>query len=711
MVNDLNILVLPSQQNLSSNIEPATFALSYDWDVHVLDKNEATYLKDQLVLCTGFLPCKLSIFAQSSAILHIADNGSIICSLKVGCDTIWLSSLKLICLNASQYPVLNMEGSLLSIVNSNFSNCSSNDYGGLIKSFNNATVIVHCSVFTNISSSSYGGVISAVGSRVSVFDSIFSNCRSAQGGGAIWAAQYQCFGSSGTQDTKIEIKGTSFDSCRSDASGGALLTNGKLVLLKCDDSEFKACQASSGGAVYVSDLSTLELTNTTFLENIAHALGGGAIHMNNAFLSVPNVSNAGFNKTCNFLEANLTFIGNRAPAGGGGILFWQGLPLDCTDPGRYCNNLTSNKLNFASYGFCVASDFNQLMVEKAGGLSYPGIEFQIFISKKDFYFQTITSDSFSILQAYTSFNGTFNNDPDSLILGASAAQFKDGSAEFLISIQPAYSVISFYLGIAKVQRTPFVYFEGSDSQSGQGNIMRSMSFPIDFDSGRNVCPPGYILSPELLGGQSLQGRCKFCNPGTYSVDPLAPNYLPGSNVSKAGSQMPSCLNCPLGGNCIHGGNIVIFDKGNWAVINGMYILTDCPKGYELVNSSERTSAGEFSHDNQICKQCLIGQYILDPNKHQCQACPIGAQCLQDLSCGLRNPPTFYCAGGRAIVGTWIANSSTGIYVLTECPPGYSLQSNSNSDQQCRACTQGQYIINPNSDICQNCPPGILPLIS
>ncbi len=61
----------------------------------------------------------------------------------------------------------------------------------------------------------------------------------------------------------------------------------------------------------------------------------------------------------------------------------------------------------------------------------------------------------------------------------------------------------------------------------------------------------------------------------------------------------------------------------WIASGGIYRLLRCPRGHQLVNATDGTSKGEFSHASQHCKQCLPGQYIIDPNTDICEDCPIG----------------------------------------------------------------------------------------
>eukprot|EP00961_Rhodomonas_salina_P194135 2621122-Rhodomonas_salina.1 len=65
-----------------------------------------------------------------------------------------------------------------------------------------------------------------------------------------------------------------------------------------------------------------------------------------------------------------------------------------------------------------------------------------------------------------------------------------------------------------------------------------------------------------------------------------------------------------------------------------------------------------------------------------------------------------------ILGSWV-QTDAGSYELVSCPPGHSLVNSMNGDfnhnvQQCKPCLNGtEYIIRPNEDVCQRCPPGLL----
>ncbi len=196
-----------------------------------------------------------------------------------------------------------------------------------------------------------------------------------------------------------------------------------------------------------------------------------------------------------------------------------------------------------------------------------------------------------------------------------------------------------------------------------GIVMASAPSHITMSHGWDICPIGYVLTfdNQLTQGQ-LTGACSFCSEGTYSISPLA------------GAPIPSCLNCPVGAVC-NGGADVHFFIGYWVANAGMFVLTGCPLGHQLINSI----SGIFSHDNQQCLVCSDGYYILNSNnsQHVCQQCPEGAECINHVF------------ASRVKGAVWQADMITGVYRLKSCPPGYEIQP---SMQNCYFCSSGSFCI-------------------
>ena len=302
--------------------------------------------------------------------------------------------------------------------------------------------------------------------------------------------------------------------------------------------------------------------------------------------------------------------------------------------------------NDAAYGPCIASTYSTLQIfdlPTAERPSFPGLEFQMIVTKEDSYGQIIITDSTSLLQVFA----VREQANQSLsVLGTTVVQMQEGRALFSISTQPSFTEVSFAQGFTQLQSEPFIYISGIDSEAILNLIMRSANVRINIANGSTVCPTGYILNLEDANRVGARrGSCSLCRSGTYSVSPLK---------GVTSDQDPSCLNCPLGGDCSDGGVNVSFAIGEWTISAGIYKLVKCPAGYELQNS---ITGRFFSQDSQACLKCTSNEYIVNssnPN-YKCMTCPIGAICDGN---SLR---------GRVPGSVWKPDLSDGIFILQYCP--------------------------------------------
>ena len=303
--------------------------------------------------------------------------------------------------------------------------------------------------------------------------------------------------------------------------------------------------------------------------------------------------------------------------------------------------------NIAAYGQCIASTYQDLHIfylPTESNPAFPGLEFQIVVNKKDFYGQTIVTDSSSLLQVFV-VKRTANI--SSFILGTTVVQMLLGEAFFSISMKPIFRMVSYSLGSTQLKSEVSIYVSGIDSEALLNENMRSKNSIVYLSNGTGVCPQGYVLnlesSPLILEGQS--GTCLFCKAGTYSVSPLK---------GPLRDDEPACLNCPLGGDCAVGGQDVKFSVGEWISSDGIYRLVSCPPGFQLQNF---ISGASFSQDVQICVKCTTDQYIMNSNNpnFRCMKCPVGANCDGNSLKGL-------------VSGSiWRADNVSGIFVLMRCP--------------------------------------------
>eukprot|EP00961_Rhodomonas_salina_P003389 46924-Rhodomonas_salina.1 len=207
-----------------------------------------------------------------------------------------------------------------------------------------------------------------------------------------------------------------------------------------------------------------------------------------------------------------------------------------------------------------------------------------------------------------------------------------------------------------------------------------------------ACPARSLTATQ--GATSAQ-EC-LCSPRTYlSLPPSSP----GTRI---------CTLCPAGGRCLDGS--CAFGRadgacassgvppGVWArdPVTDQLILKSCPAGHSLINSTEGTSSGTFNHDLQQCRPCSTTQYILDPNRHQCQKCPAGLLCdgTDEVQLKVSN-------------STWVKDGE--IWRLITCAKGYEVQNGRNffdaEAQECVPCAAGEECTLSQCTECVLCPAG------
>ena len=656
------VLVPPTTAPWPANGSIYGLLAAYDGDSFIV--NGSNSVQNHIELCTLALPCMLNIMGQGyGANLTIGSKGSISCLSSNGCIGVLVDSLNISCIgDARSTPILRAQGSLLALGNAHVFGCQSSADGAVVQASDGASVSVVSSSFREVHTLGYGGVFGVIGSRIQIVESGFANCTATGGGGAVWSEPFQCFGSAASSAAEIIVRNSRFENCSTDESGGALLVStvdmsnesvsvsilstvfagcsaqvdggamkvvGPSVSAQVVGSSFSSCQAGSrGGAISAEAEAQLNTANVTFQGNTALGLGGGAVYISNAFASL----------------SGLTCLSNTAPVGGGGAVYWEGArtPSIAPDLSQLCNSAG----NTAMYGPCIASAFKYLRLgftdASSAALYYAGIPFELIAVKLDFYNQTIASDSSSVLQVSTSLAGQLEIDPSVSLLGSTVSRILHGIVSLSVILKPTFTNLSFRTGSSSLVSQPFIFAQGPDDQSSPRVQMLSNVLRVVLQNGSHVCPAGYILHLDDERAMSGQAACSLCQPGTYSVDPLAPR---ADSLTGA----PACLNCPAGGNCFQGGRVVTFTLGVWVVSSGMYRLVSCPRGFALTNT---TATGLFSHDAQQCGPCLPGYFVLDPLT--CALCPAG----------------FYCAGGTA--------------PRAPCPSSTFSQAGANASTACRA---------------------------
>jgi hypothetical protein len=93
----------------------------------------------------------------------------------------------------------------------------------------------------------------------------------------------------------------------------------------------------------------------------------------------------------------------------------------------------------------------------------------------------------------------------------------------------------------------------------------------------------------------------------------------------------------------------------------------------------------------------------------CEKCPRGLIC-SDGSCAIRDNMTACADASDLIIGEWRQPVERGTFELHSCPEGFSkrgLDRVQREFMQCQRCADRlNYIIEPDRDDCQRCPPGL-----
>ena len=172
-------------------------------------------------------------------------------------------------------------------------------------------------------------------------------------------------------------------------------------------------------------------------------------------------------------------------------------------------------------------------------------------------------------------------------------------------------------------------------------------------------------------GMIMEGDCALCPPGTYGTSVRAISNLDctlcfqDTYSTSSGSDSPLCTPCPNGTttNGINGSKDISFCECDWL--------------HYTVDSGVRI--------NKKCKPCPPAALCTGSSKYTAGTCLFNENYL----CNTKPE------------GNWTLTAA-GIYALTACGAGYSLNQ---STQQCTKCLEGYYIVNPNKDECQECPLG------
>jgi len=169
---------------------------------------------------------------------------------------------------------------------------------------------------------------------------------------------------------------------------------------------------------------------------------------------------------------------------------------------------------------------------------------------------------------------------------------------------------------------------------------------------------------------------------------------------------PSCLPCPTEGDCTLGADNVLFPLGNWSkhAINSMYILTSCPVGHQVVNSSSR-EGNIFSNDGQTCTFCDKGEECRQIVCMSCFLCAPGFHkaSVRTDACVQRPAGTYREEEGATDFGMCLGCQLKSLADTLE---------GQNSRRVC-VCDMAYYLITADKDLTsksllwQTCPKGVV----
>lgn len=186
----------------------------YDWDTIVLPSNLTVIVSSPLVLCVENLPCSIQLNGVGPSNMQIVGDGQIVCLASAGCSSIYVRSVAFRCRN-NYKSTFKIQGSVLILSGSSFTDCNSDSDGGAIQAYDAALVTIETCNFTNIHSRGFGGAVAAHGSSLSITKSRLLNCTSKNGGGAVWSSAFQdCYGSDRLKNTQLDISLSVFVQCR-----------------------------------------------------------------------------------------------------------------------------------------------------------------------------------------------------------------------------------------------------------------------------------------------------------------------------------------------------------------------------------------------------------------------------------------------------------------------------------------------------------------
>ncbi|CAG9324280.1 unnamed protein product [Blepharisma stoltei] len=135
-------------------------------------------------------------------------------------------------------------------------------------------IVISSSIFSNNSAEGYTPGLSLTYSNAEIYDSKFENQRSISGSFIYLLAESNAY-----------VANATFSNGKSSERGGAIYASSSVLLIK--DSFFNKLSSPSGGAIYASFDSQISINSSNFVD-IESLIGGGVINVNQVELSIEN---------------------------------------------------------------------------------------------------------------------------------------------------------------------------------------------------------------------------------------------------------------------------------------------------------------------------------------------------------------------------------------------------------------------------------------
>ena len=220
-----------------------------------------------------------------------------------------------------------------------------------------------------------------------------------------------------------------------------------------------------------------------------------------------------------------------------------------------------------------------------------------------------------------------------------------------------------------------------------GNILRLQNCP----SGHYVVPPG---EGSVDASNAVLQKCVPCSKGEEctNLTCVTCSDCPTGKY-KAAVSTEACENCPA---------------NTYREETGARELRNC----NLCQAKSSTLSSDGQSRRRACEcnsdyyRIIVTDYGAETETLTCEQCPRGAEC-SDGTCALRHVG-LNCSDKSQIQGNWTLQSS-GHYQLESCSAGYELRTTEEGSkdlQECFKCPSSTYILRPNVDSCQPCPPGL-----